>query len=340
MVEMKKKITNVIIIITLSIVTINILIGAYTPEDFNKLKNNLDKFYIFIALIAMVSNWISEGIIIILFANSVDMKMSFLKSMKYCLIGRYYNLITPFYSGGQPAQAYLMTSEGYDISKTTSILFYKFIVYQVVLAVYSLFMITINIKLILGKLKTAIPLVTIGLLLNLGLIVLISVLFLNKNVFEKMIFWGIRVAHRLKVVKDLKRVNKKALDYFENYYDSLKVMWKNKILFIKTAFFTFLQMTAYYFITYCVYRSVGLNEATPLQIMSMQAILNMSVVFIPTPGTAGAAEGGFYLLYKYYFTGGLLPFAILTWRLIVYYLNIFISGIVLLYDYINKKIKI
>ena len=230
---MKKKITNVIIIITLSIVTINILIGAYTPEDFNKLKNNLDKFYIFIALIAMVSNWISEGIIIILFANSVDMKMSFLKSMKYCLIGRYYNLITPFYSGGQPAQAYLMTSEGYDISKTTSILFYKFIVYQVVLAVYSLFMITINIKLILGKLKTAIPLVTIGLLLNLGLIVLISVLFLNKNVFEKMIFWGIRVAHRLKVVKDLERVNQKALDYFEDYYDSLKVMWRNKILFIK-----------------------------------------------------------------------------------------------------------
>ncbi|MFO7887008.1 MAG: lysylphosphatidylglycerol synthase transmembrane domain-containing protein [Eubacteriales bacterium] len=336
---MKKKIINIIIIIILSIITINILLGAYTPEDFNKLKDNLDKYFIALALMTMTLNWISEGIIIILFANSVDMKMSFLKSMKYCLIGRYYNLITPFYSGGQPAQAYLMTSEGYEISKTTSILFYKFIVYQVVLTGYSLFMITINIKLILGKLKTAIPLVTIGLILNLGLIILISVLFLNKNIFEKMIFWGIRVAHRLKVVKDLERVNKKALDYFQGYYESLRVMWKDKALFFETAFFSFIQMTAYYFITYCIYRSLGLNKATPLQIMSMQAILNMSVVFIPTPGTAGAAEGGFYLLYRYYFTGGLLPFAIFTWRLIVYYLNIFISGIVLLYDYINKKFK-
>lgn len=336
---MKKKIINIIIIIILSIITINILLGAYTPEDFNKLKDNLDKYFIALALMTMTLNWISEGIIIILFANSVDMKMSFLKSMKYCLIGRYYNLITPFYSGGQPAQAYLMTSEGYEISKTTSILFYKFIVYQVVLTGYSLFMITINIKLILGKLKIAIPLVTIGLILNLGLIILISVLFLNKNIFEKMIFWGIRVAHRLKVVKDLERVNKKALDYFQGYYESLRVMWKDKALFFETAFFSFIQMTAYYFITYCIYRSLGLNKATPLQIMSMQAILNMSVVFIPTPGTAGAAEGGFYLLYRYYFTGGLLPFAIFTWRLIVYYLNIFISGIVLLYDYINKKFK-
>ncbi len=336
---MNKKIINIIIIIILSIVTINILLGAYTPENFNKLKNNLDKYFIILALLSMTLNWISEGIIMIFFANAVDMNMSFLKAMKYCLIGRYYNLITPFYSGGQPAQAYLMTSEGYDISKTTSLLFYKFIVYQVVLGIYSLFMILINIRLILGKLKTAIPLVTIGLILNIGLIILISVLFLNKNIFEKMIFWGIKIAYRLKVVKDLESVNKKALDYFGNYYDSLRVMWENKVLFLKTAFFSFIQMTAYYFITYCVYRSVGLDEATPLQIMSMQAILNMSVVFIPTPGTAGAAEGGFYLLYRYYFTGGLLPFAILTWRLIVYYLNILISGIVLIYDYTNKKLN-
>jgi len=336
---MNKKIFNIIIIIILSIVTINILIGAYTPEDFNKLKNNLDKFFIILALISMTVNWISEGIIIIFFANSINMKIGFLKSMKYSLIGRYYNLITPFYSGGQPAQAYLMTSEGHDISKTTSLLFHKFIVYQVVLGTYSLFMILINIRLILEKLKTAIPLVTIGLFLNIGLIILISVLFLNKNIFEKMSFWGIKIAYKLKLIKDIEHVNKKALDYFEGYYESLRIMWKNKVLFFKTAFFSFMQMSAYYFITYCVYRSVGLNEATPLQIMSMQAILNMSVVFIPTPGTAGAAEGGFYLLYRHYFTGGLLPFAILTWRLIVYYLNILISGMVLLYDYINKKLK-
>jgi len=177
------------------------------------------------------------------------------------------------------------------------------------------------------------------LFLNIGLIILISVLFLNKNIFEKMIFWGIKIAYKLKLIKDIEHVNKKALDYFEGYYESLRIMWKNKVLFFKTAFFSFMQMSAYYFITYCVYRSVGLNEATPLQIMSMQAILNMSVVFIPTPGTAGAAEGGFYLLSRHYFTGGLLPFAILTWRLIVYYLNILISGMVLLYDYINKKLK-
>lgn len=339
MIKMNKKIINIIIILILSIITINILIGAYTPEDLNKLKNNLEKYYIILALVFMVLNWISEGIIMKLFANSVEMKISFLKSMKYCLIGRYYNLITPFYSGGQPAKAYLMTRDGYDISKTTSLLFYKFIVYQVVLALYSLFMILINIRLILGKLKPAIPLVAVGLMLNIGLIILISILFLNKNVFEKMIFWGINLAYKLKVVKDLDRVNKKARDYFEGYYDSLRVMWDNKPLFLQTAFFSFLQMTAYYAITYMVYRSVGLNEATPLQIMSMQAILNMSVVFIPTPGTAGAAEGGFYLLFRHYFKGGILPFAILTWRLIVYYLNIFISGIIVLYDYIIEKFK-
>jgi len=201
-------------------------------------------------------------------------------------------------------------------------------------------MILINVGLIIEKIKPAIPLVLIGFMLNVGIIILISFLFFNKKAFEKMIYWGINIAYKLRFIKDKESVNKKAIDYFEGYYKSLKVMWKNKKLFAKVSFLTFMQMTSYYFITYCVYRSVGLNEATPIQIMSMQAILNMAVVFIPTPGTAGAAEGGFYLLYGHYFTGGKLAFAILTWRLIVYYLNIFVSGIIVLYDYINKKIKL
>jgi len=336
---MNKKVINVLVVIALSVITINILLGEYTTEDFNNLKNNLDKFIILLALASMIVNWVSEGIIIRLFARTGKMKMDFLKSMKYCLIGRYYNLITPFYSGGQPAQAYLMTSEGYDISKTTSLLVYKFIMYQVVLNIYSLIMILMNAGLIIEKIRPAIPLVLIGFMLNVGIIILISFLFFNKKVFEKMIYWGINIAYKLKFIKDKESVNKKAIDYFEGYYKSLRVMWENKKLFAKVSFLTFMQMTSYYFITYCIYRSVGLNEATPIQIMSMQAILNMAVVFIPTPGTAGAAEGGFYLLYGHYFTGGKLAFAILTWRLIVYYLNIFVSGIVVLYDYINKKIK-
>jgi len=340
MIPMNKKIINIIIIVALSIITINILLGAYTPEDFNNLKNNLDKIFIAVALFSMLINWVSEGVIIRLFARTGKMDISFIKSMKYCLIGRYYNLITPFYSGGQPAQAYLMTSEGYDISKTTSLLVYKFIVYQVVLNIYSLIMILMNARLIIEKIRPAIPLVLIGFMLNIGIIILISFLFFNKKIFEKMIYWGINIAYKLKFINDKESVNKKAIDYFEGYYKSLKIMWKNKKLFAKASFLTFIQMTSYYFITYCVYRSVGLKEASPMQIMSMQAILNMAVVFIPTPGTAGAAEGGFYLLYGHYFTGGKLPFAILTWRLIVYYLNILVSGIVVLYDYIYKKLKI
>lgn len=334
---MKKKIINFALLIGITAFTLQLLVRAYSTEDIIMLKHNTEIKFILLGVMALIINWFLEAVIMNVFGNAVELKIGFLGSLKYTLIGKYYNLITPFYSGGQPVQAYCMANDGHSISKTTTVLVNKFMIFQIVLNIYSLSMIIYNFNLIMSTMKTAIPFVIIGLVLNIGMITLIAVLFFNKKVFEKMIYWGIGIAYKIKVIKDIKHVKNKAISYFEDYYTSLKNMWKNKILFVKTAILTALMMTSYYFITYCVYLALSLRDASAFNIMSMQAILNMAVVFIPTPGTVGASEGGFYLLYKYYFGGQLVAFAILVWRLIVYYLNIAVCGCVALLDYIVRK---
>lgn len=333
---MKKKIINFVVLIGIAVFTLQLLFNAYSPEDIVMLKDNTNLNFISLGIIALFLNLIIEALIMFIFGKSVDLGMGFLKAIKYTLIGKYYCLITPFYSGGQPIQAYYIASDGFAISKTTTILVNKFMVQQIVLNIYSLIMIIYNFKLIIHTMKSAIPFVLIGLMLNIGMITLISFLFFNKRIFEKMIHGGINIAYKIKAIKNIDSVKNKAISYFDEYYSSLKGMWKNKKIFLITAFLTALMMTTYYLITYFVYLSLGLREASAFDIMSMQSILNMAVVFIPTPGAVGASEGGFYLLYKYYFGGQLVAFAILVWRLIVYYLNITVCGSVALYEYFAR----
>ncbi len=65
----------------------------------------------------------------------------------------------------------------------------------------------------------------------------------------------------------------------------------------------------------------------------------MAASYIPTPGTAGASEGGYYLLFKPLFTKNFIGYALLLWRGISYYFRLIITGIVVLIDNIIRNRK-
>ena len=55
---------------------------------------------------------------------------SFKDSLRIPLIEALFNGITPFASGGQPAQLFALLQSGVDAGRATSILLMKFVVYQ------------------------------------------------------------------------------------------------------------------------------------------------------------------------------------------------------------------
>lgn len=70
----------------------------------------------------------------------------------------------------------------------------------------------------------------------------------------------------------------------------------------------------------------------------MQSLLYMAVSFLPVPGTAGVAEGGFYLLFKVIFSNQVI-YATLLWRLLVYYLGLLLGGILVVLIKIKAAVK-
>ncbi len=75
-------------------------------------------------------------------------------------------------------------------------------------------------------------------------------------------------------------------------------------------------------------RGIGLSPPV-LQTMITQIILSYLLLFAPTPGASGIAEGGGFLLFKPLCPEHLLGIFIVLWRFFSYYLLVILGGILL-----------
>ena len=112
-----------------------------------------------------------------------------------------------------------------------------------------------------------------------------------------------------------------------DYADSVFQLRQKPILMVKTFLTTLIQMTAMYSITYLTYRALGMQSFDFFQVVSLQAVLYVSVSALPLPGAVGVSEGGFLLLFQTLYPDGLLTGAMLLSRAASFYLPVLFSGL-------------
>jgi uncharacterized protein (TIRG00374 family) len=76
-------------------------------------------------------------------------------------------------------------------------------------------------------------------------------------------------------------------------------------------------------VVYFVYRGFGLNQHSYLTILTIQFLLYIVASSTPLPGDSGAQEGGFYFFFEKFFPQGTIFAALILWRSITFYLQIF-----------------
>ncbi len=72
-------------------------------------------------------------------------------------------------------------------------------------------------------------------------------------------------------------------------------------MFLSTALVIFIQMFAYFSITFFIYKAFGLSGYNLFEIVALQSFLYLTVSFVPLPGASVASEGGFYLFFAQVF---------------------------------------
>ena len=330
----KKKWT--LIYIALNIIII-VLIGVFDPEikDIGKIFYDVKPSWIFGAVISMLLFWIIDGIILSYGVGVIYQPKNFWRCLRVSVIGQYYSAVTPFASGGQPAQVYYMGKIGVPGGSASSILMVKFLVYQVVLSLYCVAAFIWKGMFIYRHNPWVFWFSTIGFIINAGAVVLTVSLSLNKGFIRNLVLKTINLLNRVRLIKDPGRVKSKLKSHVEDFHGGLKLMQGNIRAMLNMGLMTAMQLICYFSITFFIYKSLGLKGEKWINIIFVQSLLYLAVSFIPTPGSTGASETGFIAFFKFFFPSKLIFVSMLLWRIISYYLNIIAGVVIILFDSIR-----
>lgn len=335
---MKNRFINYIITVIIIILTISVILSHNDLEDLPELIKLTNEYYVLLGLCCMGLFWLCDALIIKFTFAYVDAKDSLRHSLKLTMIGQYYNLITPFSSGGQPAQIYTMNND-YDIpvGQASSITINKFMVYHIIITLYALLFFIFKSHFVLAQLHISKIFIYLGLSVNILGIAGIFIICYNSLIVEKIAITIFKILKKMRLGRRIRYEN--IIRHIEEYKISLFKIFSDKKLLLIISVVTTIQVTLYFSVTYFVYLALGLKSSSYLEILAVQTLLYMVVNFIPTPGNAGVSEGGFYILFNMIFPSDILLYAILLWRFIIFYFNLLASGSVVLIDFLSKKVK-
>lgn len=326
-----RKIMNGVLLVGICLVTAFFLIHTTEPGALLTLLKTVDMGFVYMGIAALLVYILLEVWMLRLMLNHGSLqRVSWRSVFRAAAVGQYFNLVTPFSSGGQPMQLHAMVEEGIPIKKGTAVLVNKFLFFQIGVTLYSFMLILFSLLLLHRTLPLTSRLIYFGVAVNCAGLFMI-LMFIYRPVVLKVI--SSAVLHGLKKLRIIRRclywvnwTNGKIDDYTAHIRDMMAM----KRLAVPIAALTIVQLTAYFSIGWFVYKALGLDGGSFLSIITLQALLFISVAFIPTPGSAVASEYGFYLLFSTIFTQNSIAGGVLLWRGISYYLNMCVTGLITL----------
>ncbi|KYH32048.1 hypothetical protein CLTEP_22930 [Clostridium tepidiprofundi DSM 19306] len=316
---MNKTKFNLIVGLSSGIIFVVLIILTHGWTDLIHQLSHLNLVWIILGFSLMVLYWIFESKTLHVIIASLNGKYKFTSAFKVTMMGQFFNSITPFATGGQPAQLYGLTKEGIETGTAGSILMIKFIIYQSTLTIYSLVLILWKTPFFTQRMSHLFYLILLGFTVNTSVIVFLIVFSSHRGLTHKFVSILSKILIKLNIVKDIEKFKKSIDDNLEQFHEDILIIKDNKMLMLKSAIFTTLQLTAFFTIPYCIYRSFGMNAVKISNMIAANSFVIMLTSFVPLPGAVGGAEGGFYMFFSLFFSKKNIMSAILLWRLLTFY---------------------
>ncbi len=321
-----KKNTILLLVITIAIL---VLILKDNYDAIIKALSSMDYRYILLAIVFFLLSIVIKAYIN--YKSVADKeKISLKEAIKHNLITQFFNGITPFSTGGQPMEIYMLTEHGIKLSHATNITIQNFIFYQVALVIYGLLAILYNsIFHLFPKVPILRTLVLIGFIINsLVAIVLFFITFSEKT--TKKI--GHSMIHILSKLKWIKNPQEKmhSLDIkLEEFHNSAKQLRKRKKLFIGGVILNIVSLTCLYIVPlFIVYSLHDFNSLNIFDTLTASAYVLLIGAFVPIPGASGGIEYSFLRFYGNFLPASITSAVLLVWRFITYYLGMILGALV------------
>lgn len=318
---------NLIIGLSSGVILFLVIIFTDGLEDLVNQIAGLNPVWISIAALCMFVKWVVESSIMHSITKTLFVKQRFIDSLKVTMIGQFFNSVTPFASGGQPAQLYVLMRDGIPAGIAGSILMVKFIVYQSILTTYSLIIILFKAAFFKKQVSGFLYFALIGFGVN--IIVILSALLFAKyqNLTRKILTKIFGFLKKIRLIKNSEETEKRFEEQLISFHQNASMLKSNIGLLLQTSILTVIQLTMLYIIPFFIHKSFGLSGVKLTDMIAANAFVAMTTAFVPLPGAAGGAEGGFYFFFSFFFTPQNIMAAIFIWRIITYYFNIGFGGL-------------
>lgn len=323
------------IVITLAFAYLFYIVFQLDLNKFILTLKHLNYYWLSLSLLSILIYWSSEAKILQIITFSLTGSFSLYNAFKVTMIGQFFNIITPFASGGQPAQLYTLNKQKINSGSAASILMIKFIVYQLVLTLYSLLLIIFKSSFFESRTSNFFYLIFIGFAVNLSVILGLYIFAGHRKIKEAILIGGLKFLRKIKLISDFQQWKDKIEAQIELFHQDLELLKNRKKMLLKIMVITIIQLSFFFLIPYFVYRSFNLSEVNQLTIIAAEAFVIMITSFIPVPGASGGAELSFYYFFGLFFLKEQLLIAIFIWRFISYYLALILGGIII---WINRKL--
>lgn len=320
-------------------ITLYLVITTININDLSKAIQNVNKNYMILGMLLIILDSVLESLVMKNVIDKIYKIKNKLIPYKITIMAIYYNLITPFSSGGQAVQLYMLEKEKIPIGKASSIVVNKFLFFHITITLYSLILAILNFKILFTKFYNVSGLILGGITINFTIFLSMMLVVYNPHLLKNIVMKSSRYLLKFKIFKDVEEKVKKTEKFIDEYNTSAKLVIDDKSFIIKNILLTTIQITVLFSASYCVYRALGLSEVSYIYIITLQSFLYMFVSLAPTPGNLGANELGFYTIFGTIFSQNIVGYAIILYSLLVYYFSLVFSGLITILFHSKDKGK-
>ena len=286
--------------------------------------------------VAMVLIFVGcEAVIIYYMMYALKKKIPFSSCTKYSFIGFFFSCITPFASGGPPAQAYYMSKDHIDVPIASLVLMIVTVMYKFVLVLIGAFLLLFYRPFVNQFMPDTKFWLDLGLVLNSGCVAVIFMLIFSPKLTGRFMYFGLNLLEKLHLLKQKEKRLRRLSTAMDKYKESAYFFRKNKGVVFHVLLISVFQRVCLFYTTYIVYRAFGFHQYSAFEIVTLQAVISIAVDMLPLPGGVGAAEALFLSMFTPIFGSGLVLSGMLLSRGISYYTLLLIGALVTIYAHIS-----
>jgi len=325
---MKRRLLNVFIVIASVVILVVLAFSTNGLGEMLSFFKHINYSWIVAGFLCMFLYWCTDAMVIQTVMTALYERRTFINFLRVTMVGQFFNSITPFATGGPPAQVFAMQKMGISGGHAASALIIKSVSYQMTVFIYTFMSYIFKGSLFMQKITNFSALFFAGSLMNLMMVLFYGLFIYNRTAAEKLISVFLKIVSRTKIISSTDKINRKLNIELERFSNGAAVLRNKFDILIRVFTLQLIQFTFLLAVPYFIKLAVEPGYINIGDMIAAQSFVTLISSFVPLPGSIGGAEGISYVFFGVFFSKNILFHVILIWRLITYYSNIIIGGVV------------